>query len=226
MKFLFIYGIGEVVVKNSDQGYLIPGVHYAPEVTLNILSIELLERQGIEIVYEDNTCRLTYMFSNPNDHKLNEDKLRTMQNEYLEKYFDSLEKGDTSNTGMKTVGMISMEDDLIEIKGTIYSTRKKAKSILTSHQCDFAEIKAPNMEATNKKGKEKRRLSTLELYLKIQEGNQTVTTFNLFNQTSKGVIASVSWNSSLLTVFFVAFECASDPSLEVLVDLRAVEEMV
>ncbi|GJU90328.1 ARID DNA-binding domain-containing protein [Tanacetum coccineum] len=123
MKFLFAYGIGEVVVKNGDQGYLIPGVHYAPEVTLNILSIELLERQGIEIIYEDNTCRLIYMFSNPKDHKLNEDKLRTMQNEYLEKYFDSLEKGDTSNTKMKSVGMISMEDDLIEIKGTIYSTR-------------------------------------------------------------------------------------------------------
>nr|GEY37685.1 ARID DNA-binding domain-containing protein [Tanacetum cinerariifolium] len=36
---------------------------------------------------------------------------------------NTLEKGDTSNAGIKTVGMISMEDDLIEIKGTIYSTR-------------------------------------------------------------------------------------------------------
>nr|GEZ04865.1 ARID DNA-binding domain-containing protein [Tanacetum cinerariifolium] len=123
MKFLFTYGIGEVVVKNSDQGYLIPGVHYAPEVTLNILSIDLLESQGIGIIYEDNTCRPIYMFSNPKDHKLNEDKFRTMQNEYLEKYFESFKKRDTSNEGMKPVGMLSMEDDLIEIKGTIYSTR-------------------------------------------------------------------------------------------------------
>nr|GEU51511.1 ARID DNA-binding domain-containing protein [Tanacetum cinerariifolium] len=114
---------GEVVVKNGDQWYLIPGVHYAPEVTLNILSIDLLESQGIEIIYEDNICRLIYMFSNLKDHKLNEDKLRTMQNEYLEKYFESLKKRDTSNEGVKPVGMLSMKDDSIEIKGTIYSTR-------------------------------------------------------------------------------------------------------
>ncbi|GJU00759.1 ARID DNA-binding domain-containing protein [Tanacetum coccineum] len=123
MKFLFIYGIGEVVVKNGDQGYLIPGVHYAPEVTLNILSIEQLERQGFDIIYEDNTCRLSYMFSNPNDYKLNEDKLKVMQNEFLENYFDSLEKGNTTATRMKTDGMLSMDNDVIEIKGTTYSTK-------------------------------------------------------------------------------------------------------
>nr|GEU36191.1 ARID DNA-binding domain-containing protein [Tanacetum cinerariifolium] len=184
MEFLFTYGIGEIVVKNGDQGYLIPGVHYAPEVTLYILSIDLLESQGIKIIYEDNTCRLVYMFSNPKDHKLNEDKLRTMQNEYLEKYFKSLKKGDTSNEGMKPVGMLSMKDDLIKIKGTIYSARVntfneytarvpkqehnpvlgmptkimeegKEYTCLASHQCDFAEIKAPNMEAVSRKGKEK-----------------------------------------------------------------------
>ncbi|GKC19116.1 hypothetical protein Tco_1021266 [Tanacetum coccineum] len=126
MKFLFIYGIGEVVVKNGDQGYLIPGVHYAPE--------------------------------------LNEDKLRVMQNEFLENYFDSLEKGDTTAAGMKTDGMLSMDNDLIEIKGTTYSTkyaykecRKRQRVYLpsASHQCDFVEIQAPNMEAANRKGKEK-----------------------------------------------------------------------
>ncbi|GJV95629.1 hypothetical protein Tco_1547206 [Tanacetum coccineum] len=133
MKFLFTYGIGEVVVKNGDQGYLIPWVHYAPEVTQNVLSIELLERQGIDIIYEDNTCRLIYMFCNPKDHKLNEDKLRTMQNEYLEKYFESLEKVDNSGEGMKIVGMISME---VDQRSHIFN-------------------KAPSMEATSGKGKEK-----------------------------------------------------------------------
>ncbi|GKC56508.1 hypothetical protein Tco_1084106, partial [Tanacetum coccineum] len=53
-------------------------------------------------------------------HKFNEDKLRIMQNEYLEKYFESLEKGDNSDEGTKTIGI---EDDLIEIKGAIYPTR-------------------------------------------------------------------------------------------------------
>nr|GFB54633.1 ARID DNA-binding domain-containing protein [Tanacetum cinerariifolium] len=50
MKFLFTYGVGEVVIKNGDEKYLIPRVYYAPEVTLNVLSIEQLERQGIEII--------------------------------------------------------------------------------------------------------------------------------------------------------------------------------
>ncbi|GJY66672.1 ARID DNA-binding domain-containing protein [Tanacetum coccineum] len=198
MKFLFIYGIGEVVVKNGDQGYLISGVHYAPKVILNILSIEQLERRGFDIIYEDNTCRLSYMFSNPNDYKLNEDKLKVMQNEFLENYFDSLEKGNTTATRMKTDGMLSMDNDVIEIKGTTYSTKdgeevrrcyinfldvftsyyktarvpkqehnyvlsKRTKNVgkgkeytcPASHQSDFVEIQAPNMEAANRKGKEK-----------------------------------------------------------------------
>ncbi|GJS92932.1 ARID DNA-binding domain-containing protein [Tanacetum coccineum] len=287
MKFLFTYGIGEVVVKNGDQGYLIPGVHYAPEVTLNILSIELLERQGIEIIYEDNTCRLIYMFSNPKDHKLNEDKLRTMQNEYLEKYFDSLEKGDTSNTEMKSVGMISMEDDLIEIKGTIYSTRRslpgpippkingvtiylmdlyklveslggylsvyfakdfgkigeilglsiqdgeevrkcyinfldvftsyyktarvpkqehnlvlgmptkivekgKKNTCLASHQCDFAEIQAPNMEAANRKGKEK-----IEHFGIILEDTRKESDSHHFQPIQPNIKRSLSMNKDM-----------------------------
>ncbi|GKB83784.1 ARID DNA-binding domain-containing protein, partial [Tanacetum coccineum] len=31
-KFLFTYGIGEVLIENGDRTYTIPGVHYAPEV--------------------------------------------------------------------------------------------------------------------------------------------------------------------------------------------------
>nr|GFA85527.1 hypothetical protein [Tanacetum cinerariifolium] len=37
MKLLFTYGVGEVVIKNGNEKYLIPGVYYAPEVTLNVL---------------------------------------------------------------------------------------------------------------------------------------------------------------------------------------------
>ncbi|GJS70120.1 ARID DNA-binding domain-containing protein [Tanacetum coccineum] len=76
----------------------------------------------MDIILWHITCRLSYMFSNPNDHKFNEDKLRIMQNKFLENYFDSLEKGDTS-VGMKTDGMLSVHNDLIEIKGTTYSTK-------------------------------------------------------------------------------------------------------
>nr|GEW79573.1 reverse transcriptase domain-containing protein [Tanacetum cinerariifolium] len=106
VKILFIYGIGEVVVKNGDQGYLIPGVHYAPEVTLNIHSIEQLERQGIDILYEDNTCRVP-----------------KQEHHYV----------------------LSMPKKIVE-KG-------KENTYLASHQCDFGDIQAPNMEAANRKGK-------------------------------------------------------------------------
>ncbi|GJS24451.1 ARID DNA-binding domain-containing protein [Tanacetum coccineum] len=119
-KFLFTYGLGEVVINNGDKGYLIPGVSYAPEVTLNILSLELLEKQGFEIMYENNTCSLVYMFKDPKGQSFNEDKLRIMHNKHLEEYFESLDRSTKQN---KPVGLVSMEDDVIEIKGTLYSTR-------------------------------------------------------------------------------------------------------
>ncbi|GJY11150.1 ARID DNA-binding domain-containing protein [Tanacetum coccineum] len=61
-KFLFTYGIGEVLIENGEGTYMIPGVHYAPEVTLNILSIDLLRQQGFEISSNEDRCTLAYMF--------------------------------------------------------------------------------------------------------------------------------------------------------------------
>ncbi|GJV98878.1 ARID DNA-binding domain-containing protein [Tanacetum coccineum] len=49
-KFLFTYGMGEVIIKPVFQAYLIPGVYFAPEVSLNVLSIDLLNQQGFEVV--------------------------------------------------------------------------------------------------------------------------------------------------------------------------------
>ncbi|GJY83594.1 ARID DNA-binding domain-containing protein [Tanacetum coccineum] len=112
MKFLFTYGIGEVLIKDDGQGYLVPGVYYAPEVTLNILSMDLLEKQGFEIKYDGNRCILVYMFNNKEKQKFDEDRMRTMQNKYLEDYFESLTKKDEG-----------MEEDLIRIKGNLYSTK-------------------------------------------------------------------------------------------------------
>nr|GEY21908.1 ARID DNA-binding domain-containing protein [Tanacetum cinerariifolium] len=113
-KFLFIYGMGEVVIKNDDQGYLIPGVHYAPEVTLNILSIDLLEKQGFEILYEDDRYKLEYMFRNQKGQNLDEDNLRQMQNNFLEKYFKLLDNKDTS-----------IEEDLIRSREEHTQQREK-----------------------------------------------------------------------------------------------------
>nr|GEW03658.1 ARID DNA-binding domain-containing protein [Tanacetum cinerariifolium] len=111
-KFLFIYGMGEVVIKNDGQRYLKPGVHYAPEVTLNILSIDMLEKQGFEFLYENDRYKLEYMFKNQKGKNLDEDNLRQMQNNFLKKYFEFLDNKDTG-----------MEEDLIRIKSNIYSTK-------------------------------------------------------------------------------------------------------
>nr|GEW51704.1 ARID DNA-binding domain-containing protein [Tanacetum cinerariifolium] len=79
------------------------------EVTLNILSIDLLEKQGYEIKYKGNRCSLVYMFNNKESQKFDEDRMRTMHNQYLEEFFKSLDA--------------SMDEDLIQIKGNLYSTK-------------------------------------------------------------------------------------------------------
>ncbi|GJV49842.1 hypothetical protein Tco_1440054 [Tanacetum coccineum] len=79
------------------QGYLYTGYALCLEVTLNILSMDLLEKQGFEITYENNRCSLGYMFNNTKNQKLDEDRMRTMHNKYLEDYFESLAKKDTSS---------------------------------------------------------------------------------------------------------------------------------
>nr|GEW51226.1 ARID DNA-binding domain-containing protein [Tanacetum cinerariifolium] len=89
---LFTYGIGEVLIMNGNKDYLIPGVHYAPEVTLNILSINLLKQQGFELVYEGNRCTLEYMFKNQHGRTIDVDKIRQRHNDYLDDYFESLDK--------------------------------------------------------------------------------------------------------------------------------------
>ncbi|GJX88636.1 hypothetical protein Tco_0340650 [Tanacetum coccineum] len=88
------------------------GVYYSPEVTLNILSIDLLVKQGFEIKYDSNRCSLVYIFNNKEGQKLNEDRMRTMQNQYLENYFESVARKDEG-----------MEEDLIRIKGNLYSAK-------------------------------------------------------------------------------------------------------
>nr|GEW80950.1 ARID DNA-binding domain-containing protein [Tanacetum cinerariifolium] len=95
-KFLFTYGMVEVWIKNDSHTYLIPGVHYAPEITLNILSMNLLQQQGFEIIFEGDKCILEYMFKDKQGQNLNVDKMRQMHNNYLEDYFDSLD-GERAN---------------------------------------------------------------------------------------------------------------------------------
>ncbi|GJT96921.1 ARID DNA-binding domain-containing protein [Tanacetum coccineum] len=90
-KFLFSYGIGEVMIKYGEGTYEIPGVYYTPEVTLNILSKELLRKQGFEIIWSGDRCSLVYMFKDKQGRNINIDKLREQHNTYLEDYFDMID---------------------------------------------------------------------------------------------------------------------------------------
>nr|GFD51776.1 ARID DNA-binding domain-containing protein [Tanacetum cinerariifolium] len=81
-KFLFIYGMGEVLIDNGGNGYLIPGVHYAPEITLNILSINLLKQQGFDIIFEEDKCTLEYMFKDKQGQNMDVDGMRQKHNDY------------------------------------------------------------------------------------------------------------------------------------------------
>nr|GEW20914.1 ARID DNA-binding domain-containing protein [Tanacetum cinerariifolium] len=144
MKFLFTYRIGEVVVKNGDERYLIPGVYYAPEVTLNVLSIEQLERQGVEIIYEDNTCRLIWKILG-----LSIQDGEEVKNCYI-KYLDVF------TCYYKTARVPKQEHSPVLDIPTEIVEEGKEYTCLTSRQCDIAEIKAPSMETANRKGKAKK----------------------------------------------------------------------
>ncbi|GKC09981.1 ARID DNA-binding domain-containing protein [Tanacetum coccineum] len=84
--------MGEVVIKDGGNGCLIPGVHYAPEVTLNILSIDLLKQQGFDIISEGDRWTLEYMFKKQKGQNMDIDKMRQRHNDYLDDYFESLDK--------------------------------------------------------------------------------------------------------------------------------------
>ncbi|GJT99004.1 ARID DNA-binding domain-containing protein [Tanacetum coccineum] len=112
-KFLFTYGIGEVLIENGEGTYMIPGVHYAPEVTLNILSIGLLRQQGFEISSNGDRCTLAYMFKDKRGTDINLDRMREQHNNYLEDYFDALDR--SANIERRIEQPYEKENDDVEI---------------------------------------------------------------------------------------------------------------
>nr|GEV35609.1 ARID DNA-binding domain-containing protein [Tanacetum cinerariifolium] len=181
MKFLFTYGLGEVVINNGDKGYLILGVSYTPEVTLNILSLELLERQGFEITYENNTCSLVYMFKDPKGQNFNEDRLRVMHNKYLEEYFEALDGSAEQNN---TLGLISMQDDVIEIKGTLYSTKVTTFNEVPKEEHNtILSMPTGTVEKASKKGKEKMK----RLRIKLEDTRYEPDSLSPIHLSIKGI---------------------------------------
>nr|GEY50875.1 ARID DNA-binding domain-containing protein [Tanacetum cinerariifolium] len=97
--------------RQGSNNLIIPGVYYAQEVTLNILSLELLEKQGFSVGYDGNRCNLCPMFKDRKIHHFDEDKMRKMQNKNLQDYFESI----ASKEGM--------EQEIVRIKRNLYSTK-------------------------------------------------------------------------------------------------------
>nr|GEY75381.1 ARID DNA-binding domain-containing protein [Tanacetum cinerariifolium] len=63
-----------------------------PEITLNILSLGLLRKQGFEISSNGDRCTLAYMFKDKRGKDINLDRMREQHNNYLEDYFDALDR--------------------------------------------------------------------------------------------------------------------------------------
>ena len=61
-KFIFSYGIRDAKVNTKDGDLLIGKVQYTLEVSLNILSYDLLEEQGYSVQVNNNMCIIKYMY--------------------------------------------------------------------------------------------------------------------------------------------------------------------
>ncbi|GKE54574.1 ARID DNA-binding domain-containing protein [Tanacetum coccineum] len=102
-KFIFSYGVGDVIVEAREGNFVIPTVHYTLEVTLNVLTFDLLEEQGYTVKISNNKCNLHYMFDGARTGKAQEENFTeddglkdvvTEHNKFLDKYFESIEPKD------------------------------------------------------------------------------------------------------------------------------------
>ncbi|GJZ02234.1 hypothetical protein Tco_0520195 [Tanacetum coccineum] len=99
-KFIFSYGVGDVTMETKEGNFVIPNVHYTPEVTLNVLSFDLLEEQGYVVKISNKKCNIHYMFGGARTGKAQEENLTEDEglkdvviehNKFLDKYFESIE---------------------------------------------------------------------------------------------------------------------------------------
>ena len=83
-KFIFSYGIGDAIVRAKDGDIVISNVQCTPEVSLNILSYDLLEEQGYAVKINNNTRSLRYMYEEKK-HGMNHHKRRRQRTKLEQK---------------------------------------------------------------------------------------------------------------------------------------------
>ncbi|PWA55922.1 ARID DNA-binding domain-containing protein [Artemisia annua] len=63
---LNVQGIGEVLLPTEVRNFVIPGVFYVPNASLNTLSLSQLMQQGFEVVFKDTKCTVKRLFDMDN----------------------------------------------------------------------------------------------------------------------------------------------------------------
>nr|GEZ22373.1 aminoacyl-tRNA synthetase, class 1a, anticodon-binding [Tanacetum cinerariifolium] len=93
----------KIAMEAREGNFIIPNVHYTPEVTLNVLSLDLLEEQEYKVKISNNKCNMHYMFDEARLGKAQEERFTEEDglkdvviehNKFLDKYFESIEPKD------------------------------------------------------------------------------------------------------------------------------------
>ncbi|GJY59191.1 hypothetical protein Tco_0459083 [Tanacetum coccineum] len=107
-----------------------------------------------EGLYGIQPSGLVYMFKDTKGQDFNEDRLRVMHNKYLEEYIETLDNS-AEMIYYKTARVPNQDQrSNLDIPARTLEVGKRY-TCPTSHQCDFGESSAPNLEVASTKGKEK-----------------------------------------------------------------------
>lgn len=139
-KFIFSYGIGDARVCTNEGEILVRGVQFAPEVSLNMLSYDLLIEQGFKIEIHNTHCTIKYMYDEDvistkmqgyKDEFMKKQEVISEHNKYLEKYFESLDRS-TEDTLVKGLEELKwdkdeeqdyVDDEYISWNGSLYALK-------------------------------------------------------------------------------------------------------
>ncbi|GJY52557.1 hypothetical protein Tco_0443404 [Tanacetum coccineum] len=128
--------------KAREGNFVIPNVHYKPEVTFNVLSFDLLEEQGYVVKISNNKCNIHYMFGGARTGKAHDENLTEDEglkdvviehNKFLDKYFESIEPKDEESLVKGLEGLKWDRDDVydyvdeeyISWNRSLYAIKKK-----------------------------------------------------------------------------------------------------
>ncbi|KAI3825240.1 hypothetical protein L1987_06721 [Smallanthus sonchifolius] len=132
--FTFIHGIGEV--KDPVHGRLktLQCVGYVPKVDNNTLTIEQLYKQGIEVEFNCDKCRLMKICFKKREDLFKYKSETDLENEYLKKHYNGFAKtcqeilgdiGENSNQGEGMDDNINMLDRAKQNHEDAYFKREK-----------------------------------------------------------------------------------------------------